>query len=88
MTWNSGCCEPAPPGVDEWTDEHERGATERDRELFQRVAETHPGVVRTLGVLVGELADLDLEPQIAAELGGQIRRLGDKVIDNARRVGG
>lgn len=71
------------------TTEPECSATARDRELFQQVAKTHPGVVRTLGVLVGELTALEsLEPELAAALGERIRRLGDKVIDNARRSDG
>lgn len=58
----------------------------RDRELFARVAETHPGLVRTLDVLLGELAELDLEPDVQRELGDRIRKVGDKVIADADRI--
>lgn len=53
---------------------------EFDRELFCRIAETHPGIVRTLGVLIGELTELDLDPDAASRLGDRLRRLGDTVI--------
>lgn len=65
---------------------HEPSDVERDRELFTRVAESHPGIVRTLSVLIGELADLDLDAPLQRELGDRIRRVGDTLIMRADRV--
>lgn len=60
---------------------------EVDRELFTRIAETHPGIVRTLSVLVGELADVDeLEPSVLRVLSDRIRRIGDTLIARADRL--
>lgn len=57
-----------------------------ERELFARVAQTHPGVIRTLGVLLAELSDLDgLAPDLARALGEHLRRVGDTVISRADR---
>lgn len=56
-----------------------------DRALFARVSETHPGVVRTLGVLITELADLDsLAPDLRRGIGDHIRRVGDAVVSRAQ----
>lgn len=65
---------------------HEPSEIERDRELFIRIAESHPGIVRTLSVLIGELADLDLEAPLQRALGDRIRRVGDTVVMRADRI--
>lgn len=60
-----------------------------DRELFARVAQSHPGVIRTLGVLLAELSELDgLAPDFARALGEHLRRVGDTVIRRAERTCG
>lgn len=62
-------------------------ALARDRELFARVAETHPAVIRTLGLLLADLCDLDgLEPELARALGEHLRRVGYTVIRRADRA--
>lgn len=100
MTWNSGRCAGSPFGGTAWisTDGAREpvrvdGADVRaddielDRELFVGIAETHPGIVRTLGVLMGELADLgDLDPSRQRRLGDRIRLLGQAVIMRADRI--
>lgn len=60
-------------------------AIERDRELFSRIAQTHPGIVRTLDVLIGELDGADLDPETLRQLGDRVRRVGDKLIERANR---
>jgi hypothetical protein len=65
---------------------HEPDDVERDRELFTRVAETHPGLVRTLSVLIGELADVDLEPAVLRTFGERVRRVGDTLVMRADRI--
>lgn len=67
----------------------EPDALARDRELFARVAETHPGVIRTLGLLLADLCELDgLEPELARALGEHLRRVGYTVIRHADRARG
>lgn len=65
---------------------HEPSDVERDRELFIRVAETCPGIARTLSVLIGELADIDLEPAVLRQLGERVRRVGETIVMRADRV--
>ncbi|MFO7190881.1 MULTISPECIES: hypothetical protein [Thermocrispum] len=60
---------------------------ERDAILFARIAETEPGIVRTLGLLIGELTDPELEPDLLRRLGELIRRIGETVIARAERLG-
>lgn len=59
---------------------------DQDRELFGRIAETHPGIVRTLDVLVAELRAADLDPALMRLLGDRIRRIGTRVTTNADRM--
>ncbi|MGH3432234.1 MAG: hypothetical protein ACRDQB_05295 [Thermocrispum sp.] len=60
-----------------------------DGEVFARVAETHPGVIRTLSVLLGELSDLDgLAPEQRRALGDHLSHVGETVIDRANHTGG
>lgn len=61
-------------------------AIARDRELFSRIAETHPGIVRTLDVLIGELDAADLDPETLRQLGDRVRRIGNKLIERAGRM--
>jgi len=61
-------------------------AIECDRELFSRIAQTHPGIVRTLDVLIGELDGTDLDRETLRQLGDRVRRIGDKLIERADRV--
>lgn len=61
-------------------------AIERDRDLFTLIAETHPGIVRTLDVLIGELEAAYLEPETLRQLGDRVRRVGDKLIERAGRL--
>lgn len=57
-----------------------------DREVFVLVAQTHPGVIRTLRVLLGELSALDgLAPELARALGQHLCRVGETVIRRADR---
>lgn len=60
-----------------------------DREVFVLVAQTHPGVIRTLGVLLGELSALDgLAPELRRALGKHLCRVGETVIRRADRADG
>lgn len=59
---------------------------ERDRELFCAVAETRPDLIRTVSVLVAELADVDLPPELLRGLGGHMHRLGDTLCMRADRL--
>jgi len=43
--------------------------------------------VRTLGLLIGELTDPELEPDLLRRLGELIRRIGETVIARAERLG-
>lgn len=52
----------------------------QDRELFALVAQTHPGVVRTLNVRIGEQGQIDLDHELPQRLGEHIRRVGETVI--------
>lgn len=61
-------------------------AIERDRELFTRIAATQPGLVRTLSVLVDEVERVELDPDVQCQLGDRIRRIGQKMIENAARI--
>lgn len=57
---------------------------DRDRRLFARVAETNPGLVRTLGVLIGELQASELPPpDVLRAYGEHVRRLGDTIVARA-----
>lgn len=59
---------------------------ERDRELFAAVAATRPDLIRTVSLLVAELADVDLPPELLRGLGGHMRRLGDTMTMRADRI--
>lgn len=60
-----------------------------DREVFVRVAQTHPGVIRTLSVLLGELSALEgLAPELARALGAHLCRVGETVIRHSERARG
>lgn len=61
-------------------------AIRRDREFFAQLAGTHPGIVRTLDVLIGELESADLDPESLRQLGDRIQRIGDKLVERADRV--
>lgn len=60
-------------------------AIDRDRELFARIAEVNPGVVRTLSLLLSELDGGGLDPTTMRELGDRIRRIGETSIMRAGR---
>lgn len=98
MTWISGSCETPLPGTT--AEDAERAPlglvrglrepnpddVEVDRELYARVAETHPGIVRTLSLLVGELAEVDdIDPPMLRVLGDRVRRVGDTLVARAAR---
>lgn len=61
-------------------------AIERDREFFARLASSHPGIVRTLDVLIGELDAADVEAADLRTLGRHIVRVGEKLIERADRI--
>lgn len=64
-------------------------AAEMDREVFNRIAQTNPGIVRTLLLLLAELSDLDgLAPDLRRALGEHLRRVGDTVIARAEHADG
>ncbi|WP_156899123.1 MULTISPECIES: hypothetical protein [Thermocrispum] len=59
-----------------------KDAVDRDTELFTAVAQTHPGIVRTLHILINELdaACGLLDPEVQRQPGERVRRIGDTVI--------
>lgn len=59
---------------------------ERDRELFAVIAATAPGVISRLGLLVAELADVELAPEQMRGLAGHMHRLGDTFAMRADRL--
>lgn len=63
-----------------------RSDVERDRELFCAVAETRSDLVRTLSLLVTELADCALPPEQQRGLGGHLQRLGQTLTMRADRL--
>lgn len=55
-----------------------------DQETLAALAVWHPGVIRTLRVLEGELRDsADLPPEVLHGVGVLVRRIGEAVIDHA-----
>lgn len=60
-----------------------------DREVFDCVAQTRPGIVRSLLLLLAELTELgDLSPELQRALGEHLRRMGETVIARADRADG
>lgn len=56
-----------------------------DRETLAAIAATHPGIIRTLRVLDGELQDtVDLPSDVLHGLGVLLQRIGQAVIDHAK----
>ncbi|MFO7190981.1 hypothetical protein [Thermocrispum agreste] len=84
MTWNSGPMVPPPPGQSAADTGHER-TVETDTLLFTTIAQSCPGIVRTLTLLIRELTEADLEPATMRMLGERIQRIGEAVSAHAKR---
>lgn len=67
------------PGVD-------RADVERDAELFAAIAAADPGIIRTVSLLVAELAQIELEPDLLRGLAEHLHRLGDTLTMRAGRT--
>lgn len=57
-----------------------------DRELFCAIAATRPDLIRTVSLLIAELADVDLPPELLRGLAVHMQRLGVTLTMRAERV--